>query len=399
MLALNAAAAVVAMAFAVPLAGLLGPPAEPAVLAAFAVPLVLSGLGSFYLAVLQRELRFAQSFACLTGQVAATAVVSVAMAAAGAGVWSLVGGQIAGAAAAAALSVALAPYRVAPRLRAAPGRELLRSARGFWLQGGTSFVEQNVDYFVVGSVLGSRPLGLYSMAYRIGELPYAGIVAPVGQATMPGFARMRHRGQDATEAAVASLELTAVCALPLGLLASATARPLVEALLGAKWEAAVPLLSILGLWGAARAVQGSIGWIVNALGHSWDIGRAYALLLAVSMPALVVAAHQGGTEAVAWVMVASMTAMTAILARIASRRAGIPLRRLWGAVRPALLASVPCWLAARAIADLAHDCPAVVALLAALAGGSAAYVAVVVLADRGLPARLGRQIRRATRAG
>ena len=399
LLALNAGVAALVAAAAVPLEELIGRPADAGVLAAMAAPALLGGVNQFFGVTLQRELEFAKQFAAQASQVAAVALVAISLAAAGAGVWSLVAGQAAGMLTGACLLVAFAPYRLRPRIDRAAARFLLREGRGFLLQGTSSFVEQNADYLAVGAASGARPLGLYVMAYRVGELPYDALTAPVAQATFPGFARMRERSEDVVPTFLGLLRYSAVCALPFGVLASGTAAPLVAAVFGNAWTGSVELLAVLGIWGAARTLQGTIGWFVNSVGLSWHIGRAYTLLLVPSLPAVAVAAVAGGPEAVAWVMLANVAATGAIVATIAHRHAGVPARGQWAAARPAILAAVPTWLAARGVADALAAAAPGVALLASAAAGAVVYVIVVTLLDREVIGDVRRQLGRAlTRA-
>ena len=106
------------------------------------------------------------------------------------------------------------------------------SGWGFMLQGGASFIEQNADYAVIGTTVGPRQLGLYSMAYRIAEIPNNFLVEPVAQATFPGFARMRERSEPVAVAFLTTLRLTTLLAFPLGVIAAGAAEPLVDAILG-----------------------------------------------------------------------------------------------------------------------------------------------------------------------
>ena len=365
-----------------------------AVLRGLAIPVVFGGVTWFYASVMQRELEFSRQFACMTGRVVATALVAIPLAATGAGVWSLVGGQIAGAAVYTAMLVGLSPYRVMPGFDTGAARALLGSGWGFMLQGGLSFVEQNADYAVIGTKVGSAALGLYSMAYRIGEIPYNFIVEPVSQATFPGFARLRHRSEEVTRPFLTTLRVTTACAFPLGLIASGAAEPLVQAILGAKWTGMIGLLQILGLWGSVRIIQGTTGWFVNSLGFSALVGTSYAAVVAVSIPLLILAAEHSGTKGVAWVMVGNVFAMTAIVTAIAHRRAGIPIRRQWRAVRPSVLAALPAWLASRGVAEAASGAPAGIAMVLSLACGVVAYAGAVRLLDRRLLSDARRQLRR-----
>jgi len=378
-----------------PLAGdLLGEARADDVLRGLTVPVLFGGLTWFYSAVMQRELQFSRAFACMAGQVITIAGTSIPLAASGFGVWSLVIGQISGAVVYTGLLLSLAPYRVRPGFDRATARSLCRSGWGFMLQGGVSFVEQNADYAVIGTKFGSQQLGLYSMAYRIGEIPNNLIVEPVAQATFPGFARMRERAEEVEVAFLTTLRLTAAGAFPLGLIAAGAADPLVESLLGPKWTGTIGLLQILGLWGSLRIVQATIGWFVNSMGCSSHVGRSYAGLLVASIPLLILAADSEGAKGVAWVMVGNIIAMTAIVGRIAHRHLHVPALQQWKAVKPSVLAALPAWLAAWGAAAALAEAPSALALLVSLTSGVAAYAGTLRLLDPQLPTEARLQLRR-----
>jgi lipopolysaccharide exporter len=381
MLVLGPLSAVLLLALS-PLAGaILGEDRLVGVLAALTIPVVFGGLTAFYAALLQRELAFASQAACLLTQAAVASAVSIVLAVLDAGVWSIVVGQIAGAVAYTAALVTRSPFLVRPRFDSSVARDVLRTGRGFVLQTGFSFVEQNIDYAVVGGVIGARSLGAYSLAYRLSELPNTGIVEPVAQVTFPGFARMRHRSEDVSEPFLAVLRALAVVGCPICLLLAATADPFVRALLGEKWLLMVGPLSILGIWGAVRIVQATIAWMLNSVGFAFDLGRAYAALVVITAPVLVVAAIASGLTAVAAVMLANVVVTLSIGVSIATRKVGLSTSRLWRAVRPAAVAGAPSWLVARLIAEGLGTSPAIT-LAASVAGGSLTYLAVLLLADR-----------------
>ena len=281
-------------------------------------------------------------------------------------------------------ALALAPYRVRPGFDRATAGSVCRSGWGFVLQGGVSFIEQNADYAVIGTTGGPRQLGLYSMAYRIAEIPNNFVVEPVAQATFPGFARMRERSEPVAVAFLTTLRLTTLLAFPLGVIAAGAAEPLVDAILGPRWNAMTGLLQILGLWGSLRIIQATIGWFVNAMGFSSSIGSAYAVLLAVEHPALGRRRRRGRAKGVAWVMVGNIVVMIGIVGTIAHRRIGIPGRRQWTAVRPCVIGAVPAALFAFGTATALAAAPPAVAAIAAVAAGLGAYAAAVSLLDRGL---------------
>lgn len=314
----------------------------------------------------------------------AIAATSLLLAFLGAGVWSLVGGQIAGAAVFAAVLTLLAPYRVRPAFDRAAARDALATGRGFVLQGGFAYLRQNADYIAVGPTLGAAALGFYSMAYRLSELSYWGIAEPVSRVIFPGFARMRSRGEDVVPPFLSTMRLTALVTCPIGVVLSAAAEPFTATLLGDKWLPMVGALSVLGIWAAVRPVQNSIAWLLNSVGHAGLVGTTSAALLGVLFPGVFVAAELGGITAVAWVLLANIVVMLGILATMAGRRAGVSLGRQWRAVRPVALACPAAWATTAAVVRIAAGPAPGVVLMASVIVGLGTYVALLSVAEPGI---------------
>ena len=385
----SAATALVLSPFA---SDLLGDRRLIGVIAVLTIPVAFSGATNFYAALLQRGLAFSSLSICLLLQAAAAAVTSIVLATLGAGVWSIVVGQVVGAALYTIALLLRSPYLVRPRFERDVAREHVSHGIGFMLQSGFSFLEQNMDYAVVGSLNGARQLGSYSLAYRLSELPSNGIVEPVAQVTFPGFARMRHRGEEFAPVFLAVLRSVAVVACAPALILAAAAEPFVRSVLGEKWLTMVGPLSVLGIWGAVRVVQATIAWMLNSIGSARALGRAYAVIVAVSTPVLVLAAARWGTTAVAIVMLGNMIVMLSVALRLCVRTVRIPASRIWRALRPVAFAAAPTWAVTRRLAGIL-DGPAAATLVLSAGCGALTYVGVILLVDRGVVPDLVTQAR------
>ncbi|MDQ3851086.1 MAG: oligosaccharide flippase family protein, partial [Actinomycetota bacterium] len=331
----------------------------------------LSGFYWFYDMLLQRELEFRARFVAQMARTGAYAAVAIALAAVGAGVWSLVLGQLAGAVVVSIVLVALAPYRVRPTFQRWAVRAALGEGHGFLLQAGATTVQDNLDFIVVGRALGADALGSYSMAYRLGEVPYASIADPIARVNFSAFARRRHAGEDVGPTFLRSLQAVALVTWPLGLLLSATAAPFTRAILGDRWTAMIGPLAVMGIWAAVRPLETTVGWLLNAVGEAGRSGRISTVLLLPLVPALVGGAHLGGTTGVAWVLLVHLTVTVLLLAGVAQRRLDVSLRRQGRAVRSLVPAAIACWVAARAMAEATSDVAPLLGLLAAVIAGSA----------------------------
>jgi O-antigen/teichoic acid export membrane protein len=359
------------------------------VLVVLAVNNVFAGLGWFYETLLQRELEFRPRFVARVAQAVVYAAVALTLALLDAGVWSIVVAQIAGTACYAGFLLALAPYRVAPGWRAPVARDVFRTGRGFVVQGGVAFLRQNLDFLAVGATRGARDLGLYSLAYRVAELPKTAVADPIATATFPGFARMRAAGVPVAGTFVPLLRNLALVLGVAGLLLSACASPFVRLVYGDQWLPMVDALTLLGLWALLRPLEVTVGWLLNSVGEAGILGRVSTVSLILLAPSLFAAAELGGITAVAAVLLGEIVLSSAAVAVIAGRRAGVTPRDQWRAVRGPLIAVAPGWAVARAVAS-AVDEPSGLAFAVSAGAGVVTYLLVVTALDRrALPGAVG----------
>ena len=373
MLATSAFLALVLVALSSPVADLFDEPRLAQLLVIISGTLALSGPVYFYETLMQRELEFKQRFAAMMVQTLTFAGVAIPLALLDHGVLGMVVASVCSYATYLVALVWLAPYRVRPawEWRQLPG--LLRTGRGFLVQGGVRFVAQNTDNFAVAKFLGSAALGVYFLAYRLAELTYTGIAEPVAKVTFPGFARMRHRGEDWIPSFLSTLRFIALVAFPIGMLLSAAASPLTRFLYGPKWLEMIGPLAILGLWAVVRPLEATLTWLLNAVGEADAAAVVNLTGLAVLVPGVLLAASFVGLSGVAWVMAIQAALMVAVLATVIARRTGVPLWRQFASIGPQLLAAAVGWVAARAVADATASSAAVVGLAAATAAGLATY--------------------------
>jgi lipopolysaccharide exporter len=371
-------------AAAAPLAALVfDEPRLRSILPVLALNAVAGGAGWFYETLLQREMRFRARFAARMAQAVTYASLTLLLAAVfDVGVWSIVLGTIAGTVVYSATLVALAPYRVRPAFDRAVAADVYRSGRGFIVQGGTSFLRQNVDYLALGQARGASALGVYSLAYRVAELPKVALADPLANVTFPAFARMQARGEDPADRFLRVLGTLALVTALIGALLSGAAEPFVGLVYGDRWLAMIGPLGFLGAWAGLRPVQVTMSWLLNALGHAGALARMGVVTLALLVPAVFVAAHAGGITAVAAVLLAEIVLTTLWVAALLQRRAGVAPGRLWAALRPALLAFAPAWAAARLVSALGGDLPTGVTLGLAAGAGTLAYLATAAAVDR-----------------
>lgn len=158
------------------------------VLRVLGLSLPLSGLGLVPDALIQRQLQFRTKLIPDMSRNFIKGLVSIILALLGMGVWSLVWGQIAGVLTGTVLAWMLAGWRPSWRFNPEATRAIASYGYYIVLIEVAGAFRSNVDYLLVGRILGAAALGYYTMAFRIPELLIRSLNNVIGSVSLPTLA-------------------------------------------------------------------------------------------------------------------------------------------------------------------------------------------------------------------
>lgn len=266
--------------------------------------------------------------------------VSVPLAVAGLGVWSLALGTLAGAWSGAAISIAFCPYS----LRLDYDRDTARSYLSFswplFAAAAAALVVAQSTTVVGIEAVGLVGVGAIALATTI--VQYADRADQIITGTMyPALCAVQERGAVLVEAFVKSNRLVMIWAFPLGAVLALFGPDLVPALLGQKWSDSVVLVQAFGLAAAANQIAFNWSAFYRARGETRPIamfGAITALVyVVVALPLLAIYELDGFALGMA---VATLTGIVVRLFYVKRLFPSLALARLVGrALAPALLAA------------------------------------------------------------
>jgi PST family polysaccharide transporter len=131
----------------------------------------------------------------------------------------------------------------------------------------TSYASSNVDYLIVGRVLGAGPLGFYSLAFSLANYPVTNFAFILSRVAFPAFAALREDLQYARRMYLKMVGLVAALVGPMLLVLALVADPLTVGLLGEKWQSAVLPLQLLVLAGISRSIAYPSSDMLRALSY------------------------------------------------------------------------------------------------------------------------------------
>lgn len=336
------------------LLSLMAAAAAPALVSFYREPrllwaIIVSGLAFFFngiaaqhQALLVRQLRFATVSGIEVLALAAGTVVGVVMAFQGMGYWALVGMAVSGpATAAVALWIAVPWIPGAPK----PGcgiRSMLHVGGASTANMVVTYFGYNTEKFLLGRFWGAAPLGLYSRAFQLANLPMHQLSASIFNVIFPALSRIQDDAERVRRFFLKAYSLIASIAIPIALACAVYPGDVIAVVLGSddKWRDSVPLLRLLSPTILVFVLLNPIGWFLLSTGRAWRCLQT-GLVITPVMIVGVLAGMRYGPAGVAAGYSIAMTSLLPIVIAWALRGTGIRIADIARALAgPAVAGSV-----------------------------------------------------------
>lgn len=350
----------------------------------FALVLQNATIGDY---LLSRELRF-QRVATVefSSYLLGYGVVAIAMALAGFGAWSIVGGQLGQSTVRLVLLWIVSPHPVRPLIRRAEARNLLGYGTGHVLAKGGHFVATQADNIVVARVLGPAALGLYSRAFQFMTLPGLVFGRVVDRVLFPAMAKVQDDENRLANAWLRGLNIVATVVLPLSATVVVLRREIVLILLGPDWTDAIPAVAILAFGMLFRAsyrlsdsLTRAVGAVYRRAWRSWLFALSVLVGAVVGVPWDIAGVSAG--------VLGALALNFALMTSLGGRLVHVRWPRILGVHVPGLVlagvAAAAAWLAQQGMERVVTN-PFLVAPVAVLVAVAATITALRVLAARRL---------------
>lgn len=283
-------------------------PSGTPILRALGLVFPIRGLGNTHDALCRKELQFRERLVPELGLAVTKGLITVVLALAGLGVWSLVWGQLAGETVRAIALWHAVPWRPSWRWPEGLFGPMLVYSREIVAINVIAAVVHHADYVVVGRMLGVEALGFYQLAYKIPEMAVILVLWQVNAVLFPTFSKVGEPSRLA-EAYVETMRYVALLVLPAAVGLFMLAEPIVLTVFGDQWSPSVPILRALAVYVAFRSLGSHAGDVMKAAGRPGalaliGIGRGVvlvpALILAAGVDSTAVGAAMAGVAALAF---------------------------------------------------------------------------------------------------
>jgi PST family polysaccharide transporter len=254
--------------------------------------------------------------------------VSLLLATAGVGAYSLAWGTLLGNVTVGCIIFVCSGQRYRPRFHCPTAKLLMRQGAPLAGAGLIVVAILNTDYLVVGGTLGAVSLGFYQLAWNMANWPVTLFSGAVTKVSLPAFARLQRDQRALDRAFSRSMGAAMGITVLFCVLLSALSLPAVRVVYGHKWALASGALVSLAILAVIRVTTLLATDALVAKGHGRATFGLQALWLTALVPALVVGGRLDGIRgvAVAHVLVATFVALPTFL--FVLRRRGFSMRSL-----------------------------------------------------------------------
>lgn len=163
------------------------------------------------------------------------------------------------------------------------------------------FLTNNIDYLLIGKLIGSNALGLYTLSFILTDTFRTKLMNTFNKVLFPAYSSMQGNQGELKKYYLGVVHLNANVLIPVMAIFIAMAEPIIGVGFGEDWLAAAAPLRILSLAVIIHAISGTVSTVIKSTGRADLIVKInMGLTLFVSVPAISIGAVFYGIAGAAW---------------------------------------------------------------------------------------------------
>ena len=322
------------------LAGFYASPVLSPICRVLALGFILGSVGTVPRALLRRRLEFSLLALIDIVTTCVGAVVGIAMAVSGAGIWSLVASSLIGTTVASMILWAGCYWRPQAVVHWQSVREVWRFSRGLVGFNVVNYWARNFDNLLIGWMLGAAALGVYARAYFLMLLPIYQVTGVIATAMLPALASIQEDRPRVKAVFLRSLGAIGLISAPVVIGLFVVADTLIPALYGDNWRGVVPVLRILCVASLLQSICNPIGWIYTSQGRTDLMFRWGLFASAIQILAIGLGGCFGSLSTIAVAYVAACLAIFYPCLSIPGRLIGLSVREIGSSIAGSVMCSI-----------------------------------------------------------
>ena len=219
-------------------------------------------------ALIQRENRLKITALCNAVQAMVSNIATAILALLGTGIWAIVIPMILVNPVWIVISYMNHPWRPRKSFSIKQWQEIVRFGSSMLGVDLLNKVRGNLDYLLVGRILGIEALGIYYFAFNAGLGISMNVISAFMASLFPHLCAVRESYKQLKERYISSLKMVGTVIAPIIILQASLAPFYVPIVFGAKWLTAVPILVMICLSALPRAFAWSAALLLDSVGKA-----------------------------------------------------------------------------------------------------------------------------------
>jgi len=186
--------------------------------------------------------------------VAISGVIAIVMASSGYGVWSLATQSVIVTLVTAVLLWVSNTWRPSFIFRWSAIKDLMGFSISLFGSKLLNYWVRNLDYLLIGRLMGTGPLGIYNRAYTLMLVPLNTVSQVLARVMFPAFSLIQGDKEKVKRAFLQVTRTVALVTFPMMLGLLVTAKPFVLTIFGPQWAQMIPILKIFSLVGLIQSI-------------------------------------------------------------------------------------------------------------------------------------------------
>jgi O-antigen/teichoic acid export membrane protein len=240
---------------------------------------LFNAAGVQHSALLQRAMRFSALAVINTLALLVSTIITIAMAKAGYGYWSLVATTVTYPLATTVGVWIAADWGPGIPQRRVGLRSMMRFGGTITLNGVVVYIAYNLEKVLLGRFWGADVVGIYGRAYQLVNIPTENLNSAIGEVAFSALSRLQDQPQRLKNYFLKGYSLVLGLTLPVTIVCGLFAGDAISVLLGPKWTAAVPVFRLLSPTILIFAMINPFSWLLFAIGK---VGRSLKIALVIA---------------------------------------------------------------------------------------------------------------------
>lgn len=202
-----------------------------------------------------------------------------------------------------------------------------------------NYLSANVDYIIIGRILGPASLGYYTIAYNLMLTPLTKINPVLTRVAFPTFSRVQNDNFKIRQGYCKIIKYISLLSFPMLAGMFVVAPEFIRLVYGEKWEASIGVFQILCVVGAFKSLGNPVGSILLAKGRA-DIGFFWNLFAVAMVIGAVIVGVNWGIAGVAVAILVLQLPFFFIIQPIVNRLIELRFRDYFAAIQDPFICSV-----------------------------------------------------------